>query len=76
MSKEKKLIGVLDRLEEKKAVLKFDDGQTLNIDIDFLPENSAEGSALEIKIEEPSAKATEERTKQAKAILNEILKKN
>ncbi|KKR48895.1 MAG: hypothetical protein UT86_C0002G0070 [Candidatus Magasanikbacteria bacterium GW2011_GWC2_40_17] len=76
MSKEKKLVGVIDRLEEKKAVLKFDDGQTLNIDINFLPENSGEGSVVEIKIEEPGGRATEERAKQAKAILNEILKKD
>ncbi|MCX6778921.1 MAG: DUF3006 domain-containing protein [Candidatus Magasanikbacteria bacterium] len=73
MAKEKKVSCVIDRLEEDKAVLKFDDGQKLTIAIDFLPEDSVEGSVLDINFKEEGG-AEEERAKQAKAILNQILK--
>lgn len=75
MSKIKKISCVIDRLEETKAVLKFDDGQTLIVDIDFLPEGVGEGKVLDFDLVGQNNRAEEDRSKQAKALLNEILKK-
>ena len=75
MGKNKKLTCVIDRLEDNKAVLKFDDGQKLTIPLDILPEESVEGSVLEIILGGGNHRAEEERAKQAKALLNQILKK-
>jgi len=65
---------IIDRLEEEKAVLKFSDGQTLNVPIDLLPEEAKEGNVLNILFGENSA-VKEKKENQAKAILNEILKR-
>lgn len=65
---------VIDRLEGKKAVLKFIDGQTLIVPIEYLSESAGEGSVVKVKFGDDVA-ATDERTKQAKDMLNEILKK-
>lgn len=69
----KKLIVVIDRFEEEKAILKFPDNQTLIIPIDYLPEGAKEGGVLQVifEIEGIEEKKREER---AKDILNELLK--
>lgn len=74
MNSMKDLSAVIDRLEEKKAVLKFPDGQTLIVPIEYLPGGAGEGNAVHIKFGN-DAESTDKRTQQAKAILNEILKK-
>lgn len=71
----KKLTCVIDRLEEEKAVLKFDDGQTLNISIEFLPDDVGEGSVIDVNFL-GNEKGEEERGVSAKSLLNEILKKS
>ncbi len=68
------LSAVIDRFEEKKAVLKFSDGQTLIVLIEYLPDDAGEGDAIKIKFGN-DADTTDKRTQQAKDLLNEILKK-
>lgn len=75
MLKEKKLICVVDNLDEKKAVLKFDDGQKLTVDIDCLPDETEEGGVMTVFFGS-SVEATQDREAKAKNILNQILKKN
>lgn len=65
---------IIDRLEEKKAVLKFPDGQTLIVPIEYLPDGAGEGDAIKIKFGN-DADTTDKRAQQAKDMLNEILKK-
>ena len=67
------LTGVIDRLENKFAVIRTDDGQTLNWPIDKLPEATAEGEAIHLIISNFKSEE-QEREKIAKAILNDILK--
>jgi len=71
----KKKSCVIDRLEEEKAVLKFDNGQILNVEIDFLPDGVGEGSVLDINFQDDE-KEKENRELVAKSLLNEILKKD
>lgn len=61
----------IDRIEENKAVLIFDNSQELLIDITELPKDSKEGDVLEIIFQ--SSLESAQRQQQAKAILNEIL---
>ena len=70
----KNLSAVIDRFEEKKAVLRFPDGQTLIVPIEYLPDEAGEGGAVQIKFGN-DAGAAEEKARQAKAMLNEILKR-
>jgi len=70
-----KLKAVIDRFEEEIAVLKFDDGQTLNIAIDFLPEDAGEGNVLDVSFGDDKTESGA-REQHAKSILNEILKKH
>lgn len=65
---------VIDRLEGKKAVLKFPDGQTLIVLIEYLPDDAGEGDAIKIKFGN-DIDTTDKRAQQAKDMLNEILKK-
>lgn len=74
MNSMKDLSAVIDRFEEKKAVLKFQDGQTLIVLIEYLPDGVGEGDAIKIKFGN-DADATDKRAQQAKDMLNEILKK-
>jgi len=69
----KKLTAVIDRFEEEKAVLKLESNQTLIIHIDYLPEGAKEGSVLQVFFELEEAEG-KKREKQAKEILNELLK--
>lgn len=69
----KKFSVVIDRFEGEKAILKLEDGQTLIIPIDYLPEEATEGSIISLSFGQP-AEETEARQAQAKALLNEILK--
>ena len=73
LDKQKFMLAIVDRIEGNKAVLKLDDGQSLNWPVNNLPSDVIEGSQIKLvifsnKIEE------EEREKIAKAVLNEILK--
>lgn len=67
------LVGTVDRFEGTWAVLKMEDGQTLNWPREDLPSEVVEGG--EIKIFLMTAKTEEEeRERTAKAVLNELLK--
>ena len=63
--------GVIDRFEGSYAVIKTDDGQTLNWSTEKLPLQAKEGSVISLQISD-DVKADEERTKLAKSLLNEI----
>lgn len=69
----KYLLATVDRLEGSKAVLKLDDGQSLNWPVDKLPAGAVEGTQLKILLLSDKGEE-EEREKMAKAVLNEILK--
>ena len=63
----------VDRIEGQLAVLKLEDGQSLDWPIERLPGGVSEGS--EVKIFLTTAKSEEEeRERTAKAVLNELLK--
>lgn len=72
--KVKKLQATIDRLEEDKAVLKFADGQTLTVALEFLPDEAGEGDVLSLSWGSDNV-ATENKEAMAKAMLNELLKK-
>jgi len=69
-----KLEAIVDRLEEDKVVLKIGD-QTLNVPLESLPEETGEGSVLYFSFSVDAA-AADDKNALAKAVLNEILKKN
>lgn len=69
-----KLEAIVDRLEEDKAVLKIG-GQTLIVPLESLPDETGEGSVLYFSFSADAA-AGEDKNALAKAVLNEILKKN
>ena len=66
---------VIDRFENRKAVLKTDDGQELLWPIKNLPDDVQEGTVVRIVIK-TNQTDQEEREKIAKTLLNEILKTN
>ncbi len=65
----------VDRFEEKYAILVFENGDTVNIHIDELPDGTTEGSVIFFH---PSLEEELQNKKEdlAKSILNHILKKN
>ncbi len=63
---------VIDRIEESKAVIRSDDGQTLLWPIENLPEDTSEGSVVYINLSK-SEIGEQERENLAKDILNEIM---
>ncbi|NMB48192.1 DUF3006 domain-containing protein [Candidatus Kuenenbacteria bacterium] len=63
----------VDRLEGGWAVLKLEDGQTLNWPIDKLPGGVGEGASVNIFLSTAKSEE-EERERTAKKILNELLK--
>lgn len=67
------ITATLDRFEEKKAVFKTDDGQTILWDIKNLPEDIGTGSVVRLTIG-TSKTQEEEREKIAKQMLNQIIK--
>ncbi len=69
----KKITAVIDRFEEEKAILKLEGNQTLITPIDYLPEGAKEGGVLQVFFELEEAEG-KKREKQAKDILNELLK--
>ena len=71
--KRKYLLATVDRVEGNKAVLKLDDGQSLDWPIDRLPADAGEGSRVKLVILSNKGEQ-EEREEMAKAVLNEILK--
>lgn len=72
MAKEN-LSAIIDRFEGEKAVLKFPDGQTLIVPIDYLPEDASESSALKVFFGGDIGQE-EEKEQLAKKMLNELLK--
>ncbi|PIP75603.1 hypothetical protein COW86_02850 [Candidatus Kuenenbacteria bacterium CG22_combo_CG10-13_8_21_14_all_39_9] len=73
MDTRKYLLATVDRLEGGKAVLKLDDGQSLDWPVDKLPAETVEGTQLKLWLLSDKGEE-EEREKMAKAVLNEILK--
>jgi hypothetical protein len=68
------LTGVLDRIEEDKAIIRLDDGQEILWPKSKLPEESKEGEVIKIKLS-TNRNDTEEREKIVKKLLEEILKR-
>ena len=64
---------IIDRFENEQAVLKDEKGRTIIWPKDFLPENLAEGDALDFRIAKDGA-AGDERRADARDILNELLR--
>lgn len=62
----------IDRIEESKAVIRSDDGQTLLWPIENLPEDTSEGSVVYINLSKTEI-GEQERENLAKDILNEIM---
>ncbi len=69
------LPAVLDRFEGDKAVIRFDDGQTLVLPKADLFNQYKEGDALYFLIS-PDQDLTAGREQLAKALLNDLLNKN
>ncbi len=67
-----KLKLTIDRLEDKQAVLKTEDNQTINWPIDKLPVEAHEGSTMVFNIL-TDQESEKDRREQAKDMLNEIL---
>jgi hypothetical protein len=67
-----KLKATIDRIENGKAVIITDDGQTLLWSIENLPSGIVEGSVVYISLVD-SLMEKEEREKLAKDLLNEIV---
>lgn len=65
--------GVIDRIEEDKAIIKLDDGQQVIWPASDIPEGLTEGDNLRLVLYTASDD-TAEREEMAKAILNKILK--
>lgn len=63
---------VIDRRDGDRAVLRADDGQELTVAVAELPKGVSDGSVLTVSLRTDVA-ATEDRTAQAREILNEIL---
>ncbi len=68
----KNIQATIDRIEEDKAVLIFEDSQKLFVPINALPKNSLAGQALEISLL-PNRSKTESQETLARDVLNEIL---
>lgn len=67
-----KLSAVVDRIEEGKAVLRFEDGQELAVPSEKLPHDAKEGSSLGVYLLNDELDRTR-REDLAKAVLNELL---
>jgi hypothetical protein len=65
--------GVIDRIEEQRAVIKLDDGQQVIWPASELPERLTEGDNLRLALSIAGDGSTE-REEMARAILNKILK--
>lgn len=67
--------GIVDRVEEQRAVISLDDGQKLIWPIEKLPPNCTEGSVVKLILLENEIITAEDGEKNllAKNILNEIL---
>jgi transcription elongation factor len=70
---QKYLKAIIDRFENKIAIIKTQDGQELHWPIKNLPDDCQQGSALRI-ILSTSQTDQQEREKIAKTILNQLLK--
>lgn len=73
LSKRKSQWATLDRMEGELAVLKFDNGQTLNWPKNELPAGTSEGDRIKVVLL-TDENEREEKEALAKAVLNELLK--
>ena len=73
LDKRKFVLATVDRIENKKAVLKLDDGQSLDWPMEKLPADASEGSQVKLVLFSNKTEE-EEREEMAKAVLNKILK--
>lgn len=64
--------GVIDRIEENKAVIKLDDGQQVIWPVSELPEGLTEGNNLRLVLY-TAPDDTKNQEEMARAILNKIL---
>ena len=67
--------GTIERFDGKMAVIKTEDGQTINWPQKNLPDNIEQGSNVKLALQ-TSENEKEQQEKMAKEILNEILKKD
>lgn len=67
------LKAVVDRIENGKATVRFEDGQELVISADKLPEKITEGSSVSVYLLSDEIDR-QRREDLAKAVLNELLK--
>ena len=72
-SQNRSMLCTVDRIEGYRAILKLEDGQSLDWPIDKLPGEVSEGSEVKIFLTTASS-GEEERERTAKAVLNELLK--
>lgn len=63
---------VVDRIEEKRAVLQTTEGETCELPFACMPEETSEGDVVRISVERMSEE-TAHRAREAKEILNDIL---
>ena len=68
----KHLIATIDRIEEDKAVLIFDDGQNLPVSIGKLPSGIRQGDVIKLEISKDNNQSNKQENL-AKDVLNEIL---
>ncbi len=67
------LIGIIDRFEAEKAVIKTENGQEIIWPIQKLPDGATEGGAVKLVLT-TDGEIGAEKENLAKAMLNEILK--
>ncbi len=68
------LVGILDKIEEDKAIIKLNDGQEIIWSRRNLPQDIKEGEVIRIKLF-TSDTERDEREKVVKKLLEEILKR-
>ncbi|KKS43250.1 hypothetical protein A3H03_00850 [Candidatus Kuenenbacteria bacterium RIFCSPLOWO2_12_FULL_42_13] len=69
----KNMLCTVDRIEGRLAVLKLEDGQSLDWPIEKLPSDAHEGMAVKLFLSTAKTEE-EEREKNVKTVLNELLK--
>ncbi len=60
---------IIDRIEERYAIVELEDGTVTNLPVIFLPSEAKEGDIIQIEINQS---ATEERRKYAANLVDEI----
>lgn len=66
--------GIIDRIEDEKAIISLVDGQKINWSLEKIPADCVEGTAVKISISKDGELDEEDEKKiMARNILNEIL---